>query len=86
MAETANGQSLKFWHVIIVLAVQLVVVAFSAGVIYTQIRQELSDMESRLAHLENARLVSQDEFDSLRDELRQDFTLLEQSILGKQNK
>lgn len=84
MPETngSGGVNVKYWQLILVLALQLAGLAYGYGRISQNVeimQQQLNEVQT---HVENARIVSRDEFEYFRTEIRDDVKQLNTAILA----
>lgn len=84
MPETngSGGVNVKYWQLILVLALQLAGLAYGYGRISQNVeimQQQLNEVQT---HVENARIVSRDEFEDFRTEIRDDVKQLNTAILA----
>lgn len=70
---------LRYWHIILMLAVQLV----ALGIAYGALQEGQADMLRRITNLENNKIVTRDEFDSWRSEFRDSLNRIEDEILQR---
>lgn len=70
---------LKYWHIILLLTVQMV----GLGIAYGEIKQSQDDMARRLVNLENNKLVTREEFDAWRTEFHDDLQRIESAIINR---
>lgn len=80
---SGNPVSLKLWHVVAVAVLQIIGIAVTVGILYGRIEEQTKENAANIERLQNAKLVGQSEFDALRDELRSDFTTLENALLNE---
>lgn len=68
---------LKYWHIVLMLVVQLV----ALGIAYGRITQQMDDLARRVSAIEDSKFVSRDEFDDFRTDLRTRLDRIESEIL-----
>ncbi len=73
---------LKYWHIVLMLIVQLV----GLGVMYGSMRQSIDDLRDdtnrRLAAIENSRFITRDEFDDFKSDITQRLDRIESDVLS----
>lgn len=82
--ETANLRGvicLKYWHVVLVLAVQLICLGAAYGRITANQDNFKEDVSRRLAVIESNKVISREEFDEWRGEFEQNLRDLQHAII-----
>ena len=72
---------LKYWHIILIMALQLIAV----GVAYGKLNEGMDDLKRRMSAMENGRFVPREEFDSWREDVRDSLHRIEAEILERNN-
>lgn len=78
LAENDNGNGsiiLKYWHVLVILAVLITTGA--------KLIQAVDDLTRRVGALESNKTVTRDEFDSWRNEFRDSLNRIEDEVLER---
>jgi hypothetical protein len=70
---------LKYWHIVLMLVVQLV----GLGMAYGKISQSLDDLTRRVGVMENTKFITRDEYDSWRTDVRDTLARIETEILER---
>jgi hypothetical protein len=81
--ETNPGQDrvlyLKYWHIVIMLVVQILVL----GIAYGKLTQQIEDLAGRVTTMENTKFVTRDEYDSFKTDLRDTLNRIETEIVER---
>lgn len=74
-----GGFSVQTWHIVLMLIIQMLVLAFTYG----RITQSVDDLGHRLAIIEDGKLIGRDEFNSFVTQSQENQERLEREILER---
>ena len=79
----APSVTFRFWHMMVLLIVQLLGLGLGFGVTYGRLTQQIEDLNQRIIRIEDDKLIGRDEFNAWREEMQGNLARIESEILNR---